>query len=47
MFTGIIEEVGSIDCIQNMVHSAVLHIKATEILADVKIGDRSEERRVG
>ncbi len=39
MFTGIIEEVGSIDCIQNRVHSAVLHIKATEILADVKIGD--------
>lgn len=39
MFTGKIEEVGSIDCIQNRVHSAVLHIKATEILADVKIGD--------
>lgn len=39
MFTGIIEEVGSIDCIQNRVHSAVLHIKAKEILADVKIGD--------
>lgn len=39
MFTGIIEEVGSIDKIQNGVHSAVLHIKAKEILNDVKIGD--------
>lgn len=39
MFTGIIEEVGSIDRIQNGIHSAVLYIKAKEILADVKIGD--------
>lgn len=39
MFTGIIEEVGSIDRIQNGMHSSVLYIKAKEILADVKIGD--------
>lgn len=39
MFTGIIEEVGSIDRIQNGVYSAVLLIKAKEILTDVKIGD--------
>lgn len=39
MFTGIIEEVGSIDRIQNGAYSAVLIIKAKEILTDVKIGD--------
>lgn len=39
MFTGIIEEVGSIDRIQNGAYSAVLLIKAKEILTDVKIGD--------
>lgn len=32
MFTGIIEEVGSIDRIQNGAYSAVLLIKAKEIL---------------
>ena len=39
MFTGIIEEVGSIDRIQNGAYSAVLLIKANVILTDVKIGD--------
>lgn len=39
MFTGIIEEVGKIERIQNGSHSAVLHIQARKILDDLKIGD--------
>lgn len=39
MFTGIIEEIGTIRRIQNASHSAVLHIQAKEILADMKTGD--------
>ncbi len=39
MFTGIIEEVGKIERIQNGSHSAVLHIQAQKILDDLKIGD--------
>ena len=40
MFTGIIEEVGSIDKIQNGVHIQQYYIKKQKkILNDVKIGD--------
>lgn len=39
MFTGIIEEIGTIDRIQNGRNSAVLHIRASLVLSDVKIGD--------
>lgn len=39
MFTGIIEEVGKIERIQNGSHSAVLHIQAQKILDNLKIGD--------
>lgn len=39
MFTGIIEEVGTIKRIQKGRHSAVLHLKAEVILEDLKVGD--------
>lgn len=39
MFTGIIEEVGKIERIQNGSHSAVLHIQAQKLLDDLKIGN--------
>lgn len=39
MFTGIIEEIGTIKQIQKGAHSAILHIQAKEILSDVHIGD--------
>ena len=39
MFTGIIEEVGTIRQIQRGAASAVLHIQASLIPSDVKVGD--------
>lgn len=39
MFTGIIEEVGTVLGIRRGAKSAVLHISADNILADVRIGD--------
>ena len=39
MFTGIVEEIGTILQIQKGTHSAVLHIKAEKILSDIHIGD--------
>lgn len=39
MFTGIIEEIGTIESIKKGAHSATLTIHATTVLADVKIGD--------
>lgn len=39
MFTGIIEEIGTIQGIQKGRHSAVLSIQAVSILEDLKIGD--------
>ena len=39
MFTGIVEEVGTIDRITKGVHSAVLSIRANLVLENTKIGD--------
>ncbi len=39
MFTGIVEEIGTIVNVQRIGQSANLHISATEVLADAKIGD--------
>lgn len=39
MFTGIIEEIGTIEKIQKGRHSAILQIQACLILEDLKIGD--------
>ncbi len=39
MFTGIIEEVGTVDRIQRGQNSAVLHIRAALVISDVTIGD--------
>ena len=39
MFTGIVEEVGSIDNIRRGTHSAVITIKAKTVLEGTKIGD--------
>lgn len=39
MFTGIVEEVGTIKQIQRGRHSAVLTIQASKVLEDAKIGD--------
>ncbi|WP_210365805.1 riboflavin synthase [Bacillus sp. REN3] len=39
MFTGIIEEIGSISNIQHTGESFVLSIEATKVLADVRLGD--------
>lgn len=39
MFTGIVEEIGTIENIQNGQHSAVLHIQAKKILEGLKLGD--------
>ena len=39
MFTGIVEEVGRIARVQPGTHSAVLHIQASTVLDDLKIGD--------
>lgn len=39
MFTGIVEEIGTVRQIQKGRHSAVLHISAEKILSDTHIGD--------
>ena len=39
MFTGIIEEVGSVIAVRKSAHSAVLEIHADQILEDVHLGD--------
>ena len=39
MFTGIVEELGTIRAIQRGTHSAVLSIGASLVLSDLKIGD--------
>ena len=39
MFTGIIEEIGTVKAIKRNTHSAALTIGADEILSDVKLGD--------
>ena len=39
MFTGIIEEVGTVRQIQKGQHSAVLHLQAETVLEDLKVGD--------
>ena len=39
MFTGIVEEIGTIRQIEMGRHSAVLHIDAKEMLTDIHIGD--------
>ena len=39
MFTGIVEEIGTIQNIQKGRHSAILSIQADLILSDLKIGD--------
>lgn len=39
MFTGLIEELGTIAAIQNGAKSSILTIKAHEVLKDVKLGD--------
>ena len=39
MFTGIVEEIGTIRQVEKGRHSAVLHISASEILTDIHIGD--------
>ena len=39
MFTGIIEEVGTLRSVQRGAHSAVLTIGASRVLSDLKIGD--------
>ena len=39
MFTGIVEEVGTILKIDRGVSSAVLHIKAHTVMEDLNIGD--------
>lgn len=39
MFTGIIEEIGTIDAIRKGARSAVLVIRANKIFSDLKIGD--------
>ena len=39
MFTGIIEEVGTVEAVRKGVHSAVLTVKAGKILEDIRLGD--------
>lgn len=39
MFTGIIEEIGSINRLQRSSHSCVLEVKASKILDDIHLGD--------
>ncbi len=39
MFTGIIEEIGTIERIQRGRNSAILHIRAAHVLEDAKLGD--------
>lgn len=39
MFTGIVEELGTIRAIQRGIHSAVLSVKASLVMSDLNIGD--------
>ena len=39
MFTGIVEELGSIRSVRRGAHSSVLSIAAQEVLSDLKVGD--------
>ena len=39
MFTGIIEEIGTLKAIQKGRNSAILRIQAAKIMADIHIGD--------
>lgn len=39
MFTGIIEEIGTVEAVTKGVHSAVLSIRAKRILEDIHLGD--------
>lgn len=39
MFTGIIEEIGTVERIQRGARSAVLHLRARTVLEDLKLGD--------
>lgn len=39
MFTGIVEEIGTVERVQRGAHSAVLSIRAKTVLEDLKIGD--------
>ena len=39
MFTGIVEEIGTIENVKKGAHSAVLTIRASRVLEDLKIGD--------
>ena len=39
MFTGIIEEIGTVKSIKKGTHSAVITIQASKILEDMKLGD--------
>ena len=39
MFTGIVEELGTIRNIQRKSEGAVLEIQATDVLSDAEIGD--------
>lgn len=39
MFTGIVEEIGTIQQVRKGQHSAVLEIRAKQVLEDVKVGD--------
>lgn len=39
MFTGIVEEMGTLRGIRKGTHSAVLQIQAAKVLEDVKLGD--------
>ena len=47
MFTGIIEEVGTLRSVQRGAHSAVLTIGASRVLSDLKIGDSVAVNGVG
>jgi riboflavin synthase len=39
MFTGIIEEIGTVKAIQKSAHAALLTISANQVLSDLKVGD--------
>ena len=39
MFTGIVEEIGTVERVQHGQHSAVLTIRAQKVLEQTKIGD--------
>ena len=43
MFTGIVEEVGTLKAIRKGAHSAVLEIQASVVLEDIHLGDSIQE----